>query len=288
MPAIDALQKVLRLLEQRIDVLRSLGNWSETQTQQVQALLAALRPHIRPASPEEAAHARAWIQRRWGYQRIFGVGGSFWETFLLLYTQTAPHLKEVWETLGEVLADYFKEGGSLAGLMEAVKLGCTWYYWWDNEARKRWNQPLEALITSAAALDEAALFRLVVIDPCLAIVVPSVGDYLWKNLLSRKGQFFIRLGKALKEGVADRRQRRAVGELDTLLLFGMSFFKHTPLTDRELLARLQESGIAPRSMSESTFKVRRQRLGVRLSPKGRRGTTLPRVRQGKPSRRRLR
>ena len=59
----------------------------------------------------------------------------------------------------------------------------------------------------------------------------------------------------VKEGIADRLQRRAAGKRDNLFRCGATCFEHTQLTGRALLAWFQESRIAPQSMSESTFKA---------------------------------
>jgi hypothetical protein len=101
-------------------------------------------------------------------------------------------------------------------------------------------------------------------------MAPQTATLLWAKLLARDGDFFLGLGKALKRGVADRRERRAVDKLEEFLLLGASLWTKGPWSDADLLSLFQRKGIVTERMDPAGFKGRRQRLGVPLRPKGRR------------------
>jgi len=106
--------------------------------------------------------------------------------------------------------------------------------------------------------------------PLPLAMAPQTATLLWAKLLARDGDFFLGLGKALKRGVADRRERRAVDKLEEFLLLGASLWTKGPWSDADLLSLFQRKGIVTERMDPAGFKGRRQRLGVPLRPKGRR------------------
>ncbi len=255
---VTRIQGILKKLEERLGALKSSGKLSEADAQRIETALASVRQAVRPVSPEEADQTRIWLEQQGGYPAVFGVGGSFWRGLFRFLGTDPTGRKQIVDPDWKLLEDYFKGGRSLEALISAFGFGL-FYHEWDIEARKLWKQSLEELLRSAMAGESGALRRLAVIHPSLVVGVPTTVILFLAKLLDRDGDFFIKFGKALKGGVADRRQRRAVGELDNWLLFGAALLKEGPWSDADLLSAFQAEGIAP-TMDVSTFKIRRQRL----------------------------
>ena len=283
----------LQMLREALEALQKDGDLTVAEIKRLGAALRAVLPRLletQPPSPADFKEAVAWLLQRGGFQAIFGVGGSFRDHLLHFARgvgESPAQAKALLAYLGRILEEYLKRGRPLTAWVALFAFGWQ-YHLWDMEARKRWSKPLEALLTSAGEGDGSAVRRLALLGPLALQMVPRTATLLWEKLLARDGDFFLKLGRALKTGVDDRRERRAVGELDDILLGLASIWARGPWSDAELLASFQEAGIASKAMDRTAFKVRRQRLGVRLQPKGRRpsgattdsGSRHPRGRKG--------
>jgi len=259
----------LQMLREALEALQERGDLPEAEAARLIAALARL-PETQPASPEQLREAATWLIQRGSLQALFGVGGSCWEPFLrALIIGDPADTKALAASLREGLENYLTGGRSLTALVLLCGFGFQ-YFVWDIEARKRWSKSLEALLTSAGEGDSSAVRRLALLGPVPLRMAPQTATLLWAKLLARDGAFFLELGKALQRNVADRRERRAVGKLEEFLLVGASLLRKGPWSDADLLSLFQRKGIVTERTDPAAFKVRRQRLGVPLRPKGRR------------------
>jgi len=255
---VETFRRALAALEEGRDL---------TEQEREQVTEAIRRLLAEPLSLRQVEEAMRWLDRRAGFATIFGVGGSFSEEYWGWHSEDTPSHRSRAACLRANMEEYLNEGRPLATLIAAFCYGLMFFVW-DIQAQKWWRVSFASLL-AAAPDDDLALRRLAVLSPVLAASLPNTARLLTAKLVAGDGDFFLRLGKTIKSGVADRSQRRGVGTLEEVLLGLQPLLAKGQWADAKLFALFQQEGIVSggRDVDVEWFKVRRQRAKVPLRPK---------------------